>query len=187
LLKIIADEHAERLPVDLTLSGIRLTGTLEGLYPQGRIQVRFARRRAKDYLEAWIYHLVLCRETVNGRTPVTILVGADGIARIRSIERPDEILKEILETFKEGLCRPLHFFPDLSLHFLKSTVESGKPLNAAIETIRKKWVGNDFQRGVSEDPYYRLCFGRSDPIDEQFERLAEKIVAPLLRHIEELP
>ena len=187
LLEIIADEHAERLPVDLTLSGIRLTGTLEGLYPQGRIQVRFARRRAKDYLEAWIYHLVLCRTTVNGQNPLTILVGADGIARIRSVDRPNEILKEILETFKEGLSRPLHFFPDLSLHFLKSTVESGKPINAAIETVRKKWVGTDFQRGVSEDPYYRLCFGCSDPIDEQFEGLAKKIVAPLLRHIEELP
>ncbi|MGB5421290.1 MAG: exodeoxyribonuclease V subunit gamma, partial [Desulfobacterales bacterium] len=187
LLEIIADEHAERLPVDLTLSGIRLTGTLEGLYPQGRIQVRFARRRAKDYLEAWIHHLVLCRTTVNGQNPLTILVGADGIAHIRSVDRPDEILKEILETFKEGLSRPLHFFPDLSLHFLKSTVESGKPINAAIETVRKKWVGTDFQRGVSEDPYYRLCFGCSDPIDEQFEGLAKKIVAPLLRHIEELP
>jgi hypothetical protein len=66
------------------------------------------------------------------------------------------------------------------------TVESGKPVNAAIDMIRKKWVGTDFQRGVSEDPYYRLCLGSSDPIDDQFEGLAEKIVAPLLRHVEEL-
>ncbi|MGA8239521.1 MAG: exodeoxyribonuclease V subunit gamma [Desulfobacterales bacterium] len=186
LLEIIADEHAETLPVDLTLSGIRLTGALEGLYPQGRIQVRFARRRAKDYLSAWIYHLVMCGSTLNGRAPVTTLVGTDGIARIRPVDRPDAILKEILETFKEGLCRPLHFFPDLSVHFLKLTVEGGKPMNAAIETVRKKWVGTDFQRGLSEDPYVRLCFGCSDPIDGQFERLAEKIVAPLLRHVEEL-
>jgi exodeoxyribonuclease V gamma subunit len=114
-------------------------------------------------------------------------VGADGIARIRPVDRPDAILSEILETFKEGLCRPLHFFPDLSLHFLKLTVESGKPVNAAIDMVQKKWVGTDFQRGVSEDPYYRLCFGSSDPIDDQFEGVAEKIVAPLLRHVEELP
>lgn len=186
LLEIIADKNAEALPVDLTLSGIRLTGTLEGLYPQGRIQMRFARRRAKDYLSAWIYHLVLCGSILNGRAPVTTLVGADGIARIQPVDRPDAFLSEILETFKEGLCRPLHFFPDLSLHFLKLTVESGKPVNAAIDMIRKKWVGTDFQRGVSEDPYYRLCFGSSDPIDDQFEGLAEKIVAPLLRHVEEL-
>ena len=65
--------------------------------------------------------------------------------------------------------------------------KSGKPMNSAIATVRKKWVGTDFQRGMSEDPYVRLCFGCSDPIDEQFEGLAEKIVAPLLRHIEELP
>ncbi|MGD9352328.1 MAG: exodeoxyribonuclease V subunit gamma [Desulfobacterales bacterium] len=187
LLEIIEDKDAETLPVDLTLSGIRLTGTLGGLYPQGRIQARFARRRAKDYLSAWIYHLVMCRSTLNGRAPVTTLVGADGIARIRPVDQPDAILKEILTTFKEGLCRPLHFFPDLSLHFLKLTVEGGKPMNAAIEAVRKKWVGTDFQRGVSEDPYLRLCFGGSDPIDEQFEGLAEKIVAPLLRHVEELP
>ena len=118
---------------------------------------------------------------------MTTLVDADGIARIRPVDRPDAILKEILATFKEGLCRPLHFFPDLSLHFLKWTAEGGKPMNAAIETVRKKWVGTDFQRGVPEDPYVRLCFGGSDPIDEQFEGLAEKIFAPLLRHVEELP
>ena len=187
LLEIIAGENAETLPVDLTLSGIRLTGALEGLYPQGRIQVRFARRRAKDYLSAWIYHLVLCGSILNGRAPVTTLVGTDGIARIRPVDRPDAILSEILETFNEGLCRPLHFFPDLSLHFLKLTIEGGKPMNAAIETVRKKWVGTDFQRGMSEDPYIRLYFGCSDPIDEQFERLAEKIIVPLLRHVEELP
>lgn len=187
LQEIIADEHAETLPVDLTLSGIRLTGSLEGLYPQGRIQMRFARRRAKDYLLAWIYHLVLCRSILNGRAPVTTLMGADGIARIRPVDRPDAVLKDILETFKEGLCRPLHFFPDLSLHFLTLTTKSGKPINTAIETVRKKWVGSDFQRGVSEDPYYRLCFNCNDPIDEQFEGLAEKILAPLLRHVEELP
>ena len=187
LLEIIADEHAETLPVDLTLSGIRLTGALEGLYPQGRIQVRFARRRARDYLSAWIYHLVMCGWRLNGRAPVTTLVGADGIARIRPVDRPDAVLKEILETFKEGLCRPLHFFPDLSLHFLRLTVEGGKLPNAAIETVRKKWASTDFQRSLSEDPYNRLCFGCSDPIDEQFEWLAEKILAPLLRHVEELP
>ena len=187
LLEIIADEHAETLPVDLTLYGIRLTGPLEGLYPRGRIQMRFARRRAKDYLSAWIYHLVLCGSILNGQAPVTTLVGADGMASIRPVDRPDAILKDILETFKEGLCRPLHFFPDLSLHFLTLTAKSGKPINTAIETVRKKWVGSDFQKGVSEDPYYRLCFGCNDPIDEQFEGLAEKILAPLLRHVEELP
>lgn len=187
LLETIGDDQAETLPVDLTLSGIHLTGSLGGLYPQGRVQVRFARRRAKDYLSAWIYHLVMCGSTVNGRALVTTLVGADGIARIRPVDHPDAILKEILEIFKEGLCRPLPFFPDLALHFMKLTVESGKPINAAIETAHKKWVGTDFQKGESEDPYYRLCFGDSDPIDEQFQGLAEKIVAPLLRHIEELP
>ena len=187
LMETIADQHAETLPVDLTLSGIRLTGTLEGLYPQGRIQMRFARRTAKDYLSAWIYHLVLCGSILNGRAPVTTLVGADGVARIRPVDRPDTILGEILETFKEGLCRPLHFFPDLSLQFLKLTIESGKPTNTAIETVRKKWVGSDFQRGVSEDPYYRLCFGGNDPIDENFAGLSKKILAPLLHHVEELP
>jgi exodeoxyribonuclease V gamma subunit len=187
LQEIIAEENAETLPVDLTLSGIRLTGSLEGLYPQGRIQMRFARRRAKDYLSAWIYHLLLCGSILNGRAPVTTLVGADGIARIRPVDRPDEFLSEILETFKEGLCRPLHFYPDLSLHFLTLRVKRGKPINAAIETVREKWVGTDFQRGVSEDPYYRLCFGYSDPIGKQFEDLAEKIFAPLLQHVEELP
>ncbi len=187
LLEIIGDRHPETLPVDRSVSGIRLTGTLEGLYPQGRIQVRFARRRAKDYLSAWIYHLLLSATTANDRAAETILVGADGMARIRPVDQPDVFLEAMLKIFVEGLCRPLSFFPDLSLHFLKLTTASGQSKNTAVETVRRKWVGTDFQAGVREDPYYRLCFGRSDPFDESFEELAENIFAPLLQHLEELP
>ncbi|MFZ0130978.1 MAG: exodeoxyribonuclease V subunit gamma [Desulfobacterales bacterium] len=187
LREITGDQPAARLPVDLKISGFRLTGTLVGLYPQGRIQVRFARRRAKDYLAAWIYHLVMGMATENGRVPETTLVGADGMARFRPVDRPEAILEEILAIFSEGLCRPLPFFPDLSLLFLRLATENGKPARAAAEKVRKEWVGNGFQRGAAEDPYYRLCFGNGDPIDAKFEELAEKILAPLLFHVEEQP
>ncbi|MFZ0612133.1 MAG: exodeoxyribonuclease V subunit gamma [Desulfobacterales bacterium] len=187
LLEITGDQPAETLPVDLRISGIRLAGTLEGLYPQGRIQVRFARRRARDYLSAWVYHLVMCAVRPNGRVPATTLVGEDGIACFRPVDRPDAILAELLAIFSEGLCRPLPFFPDLSLLFLKLVTEKGRPAQDAVETVRKDWLGSDFQRGVSQDPYYRLCFGDGDPFDEKFQELAEKILTPLLRHVEELP
>ncbi|MFZ0243888.1 MAG: exodeoxyribonuclease V subunit gamma, partial [Desulfobacterales bacterium] len=185
LLGITGEQPAETLAVDLRISGIRLAGTLEGLYPPGRIQIRFARRRARDYLSAWVYHLVMCA-AATGRVPVTTLVGADGIARFRPVDQPDALLEEMLAIFSEGLRRPLPFFPDLSLLFLRLVTENGRLAPAAAETVRKDWIGNDFQRGVSQDPYYRLCFGDSDPIDEKFQELAEKILAPLLCHVEEL-
>ncbi len=187
LLEITGDRPAETLPVDLKINGIRLAGTLEGLYPQGRIQVRFARRRARDYLSAWVHHLVMCAAKASGRVPVTMLVGADGIARLRPVDRPEAILAEILAIFSEGLCRPLPFFPDLSLLFARLVTENGRPAQVAAETVRKDWIGNDFKPGVSQDPYYRLCFGDGDPFDAEFEELAEKIIAPLLRHVEDVP
>jgi exodeoxyribonuclease V gamma subunit len=114
-------------------------------------------------------------------------VGTDGVARLRPVERPEALLAQLLETFRQGLCRPLPFFPDAAMDFLNLTHAAGKPVKSALETIRTKWTGSDFRRGAAVDPYHRLCFGNADPFGETFIGLAEAVGAPLRRHLEEAP
>lgn len=184
--KFIEDEPAESISIDLAVGGFQLLGSLNGLHQQGRIQVRFARRKAKDWLSVWICHLVLCALEDRHHPDVSILVDTDGTVRFRPVDRPETVLKDLLENYREGLCRPLHFFPELSYRYVQLITIEGKDPQEALSSVRKQWIGSDYQKGVGEDPYYKLCFGSSDPFDEEFQKLAKKIFSPIRKHAEAL-
>jgi exodeoxyribonuclease V gamma subunit len=182
--EFISEETSECVPIDMAVGKFRLQGTLGGLYRQGRIQARFARRRAKDWLSVWIYHLVLCSLKGHPHPAVSILIDTDGAVRFKPVKRPEAVLRDLLENYLEGLRRPLHFFPELSYGYVKMVGIEGKKPEAAYTAVRKQWSGSDYRKGVSEDPYYRLCFGGSDPFDDEFQFLAQKVFSPLLAHAE---
>jgi exodeoxyribonuclease V gamma subunit len=81
------------------------------------------------------------------------------------------ILKRLLDLYWTGLRRPLHFFPDSG----QAYVEKNQSLDAA----RGKWGISDFARGEAADPYYRLAFRGSDPLDAEFEAIAMAVFGPI--------
>jgi exodeoxyribonuclease V gamma subunit len=186
LSEILGDEFADNVAVDMSVGKFSLLGLLDGLYRQGRIQVRFARRKAKDWLSVWIYHLVLCALKERNHPPVSTLFDTDGIVVFKPVDGSKNYLKKLLDTYHEGLRRPLHFFPELSLRYVQMVKFDGKEPGDALKTIRNLWVGNDFKKGISEDPYLKLCNGANNPIDEEFQLLAETLFIPILNHAEEL-
>ena len=52
-------------------------------------------------------------------------------------------------------------------------------------SVRKKWTGDDYSRGYLDDPYVRICFERSDPLDSAFQQFAERVFRPLFESVEE--
>ncbi len=186
LKKLTGNEPAQSLPIDMDLEGFHLLGSLSGIYRSGRVQVRFARRKAKDWLSVWIGHLVLCALEDNRCPAVSILFDVDGMVRLESVDRPKIILKELLEIYLEGLRRPLHFFPELSFNFVEMVTGRGISPAEALQKVRKQWIGSDFKKGGSEDPYHRLCFGSRDVIDDDFRSLAERVFTPIRRHADPL-
>ncbi len=81
------------------LGEFQLLGALNGLYRQGRIQARFARRKAKDWLSVWICHLVLCALEDSRHPAVSILIDTDGAVRFKPVDRPETVLKDLLENY----------------------------------------------------------------------------------------
>ncbi|MBN1105584.1 MAG: exodeoxyribonuclease V subunit gamma [Deltaproteobacteria bacterium] len=182
------------LEVDLSLSGFRVRGRLEGVHAGGLVRYRFARIKGVDLLRAWICHLAL-----NVAGPIdyprdTRIMGLDpgkreeerwrGL-RLSPLKDGEAILEGLLRHYWRGLCVPLHLFPESSwLYAREVLVEGGQPQDALV-TTRRKWTGNERGRGEGEDPYYRLCFAAGDPLDGAFESLSKEIFGPLLEHLEE--
>ena len=104
------------------------------------------------------------------------------------IHEAPAILTNLLELYWQGLRQPLKFFPQTSLAYAEASRNqaSGKskdPMSAALTS----WEGNSFTKmpGEGEDAYYDLCFRNTDPLDQEFERVALDVFGPQLSALKE--
>jgi len=175
--------------LDMTINGFSLTGRLTNIYAGGMLGFRYAAMKAKDILRAWIYHLALSSHRDNGLLSNTYLVCMDKAVKFSPVENSGDNLAALLDLYREGLSRPLHFFPELSREYAEQTHKKGKGENEAIRVVVKKWQGSDYAKGVSEDPYYDLCFrniGTAGIFDDSFIKNSEAVFIPLLDHLQEI-
>jgi exodeoxyribonuclease V gamma subunit len=181
------------LEVNLTASGFHVTGLLEGIYSQGLLQYRYATLKPRDFLRAWIRHLVLNSLSPKGYPRDTRLVGLEKkrsgermwVAwQFAAVERADSILDDLLHRYWEGLKRPLPFFPESSWAYATERIERKGTPEQALHKARGRWEGDPYNRGERQDPYYQQCFGERDCLDEAFEGITEEIFAPIMAHME---
>jgi exodeoxyribonuclease V gamma subunit len=159
------------LEVNLEIEQFRIVGTLGGIWPSVLLRSRCANLSGRDQVRVWIEHLVLNALAPEGYPRGSVFVAADDILRLLPVEESITTLGTLLELYWKGLRLPLHFFPRSSFVF----AESGKLGNA-----RTKWGGDWYPE--NDDPYYDLCFGDSDPLDEEFEMISSIVFEPLLSH-----
>jgi len=184
----------DSLEVCLPIGDFRLTGRINVIYPDRLMQYRYARTKAKDHLIVWIHHLALnC--LMADDYPLTSMIA--GLAskgtepgwvawQYLPVQDSEEILGSLLEKYWEGLIKPLHFFSESSREYAQALLSKGKPREDALNSARNIWTGNDYIHGESVDPYYELFFRNSDPLDLEFQDIAEEVFGALMDHQEEI-
>ncbi|OPY09728.1 MAG: RecBCD enzyme subunit RecC [Syntrophus sp. PtaB.Bin001] len=181
--EVLRSKRLPALDIELEVNGFRITGQLEGFRSPGLVLYRYAAIKAKDHLKLWIMHLLLqATSGPEGNGRESLLLGKDGAWTYSPVEAPLSRLEEIIGIYQEGLCRPLHFFPESSLAYVESLRKSGgcndESEEAALDKARTAWEGN-YLPGEGADGYYRLCFGNSEPLDEEFRRLSLAVFEPM--------
>jgi exodeoxyribonuclease V gamma subunit len=164
-------EVLEPISVNLELGGFRITGRMTNIQRERHLRYRCATMKGKDRLSLWIEHLVLNCLADEGYPRDSLLICRDSAMSLPPSKDAATILLDLLECYREGLRRPLPFFPDSSWLFL----EKG-PAEA-----ERRWSGSAFSTipPESADPAFTLCFGRLNPLDQDFRLLAQRIYAPL--------
>jgi len=174
--KIAGNPPLAPLDFSLVVGDCRLSGRLDRIWPGRMIRYRCARMKALDQVRSWIEHLVLNAIRREGYPRETELLMADGSRTYAGVEDPAGVLATLLDLYREGLTAPLRFFP-------ASAMEYGRKQEWDLERARKKWADGYAFAGEGDDPYFRLCFGGTDPFTADFERVAQALLAPLLRHM----
>ena len=170
----------EPLDVDLTLDGFRLQGRIGNIYPDGLMFYRYAKIRPQDRLTLWIHLHILNLMTPKKDADKGILICKDKVCTYEPFEGSEELLKTLLAIYRQGLTKPLHFFPRSSFAFAEAMEKHGDE-GKALATARRTW-DSDFGLSERDDPYFCLCFSKDDPLDEDFRELAMEVFGPILRN-----
>ena len=177
---------ADPIETQIEINDFRLQVRLPEIYKRGLIQVRYAKQRAQDILRSWIYHLAFCEVSPQKRRPAGVLIFKNTAWQFHPVDLQRQFLADLLDVFKQGLEKPLHFFPNSSLEYVQQEQLKGKSETTALKMAQRKWVGTDFARGESDDPYFDICFKMVDPFDASFQEIAETVFKPLLANCIEI-
>ena len=102
---------------------------------------------------------------------------------LEPVEDPRAQLHDLLTWYWRGSRQLLHFFPKAAFAYVgQLRKDRNNDAESALRAARTMWEGSPFRpdRAERDDPYYRLAFRDSDPLDAEFTTVAEAVFAPLL-------
>jgi len=159
------------IEVDLSLAGFHLQGQLGNLHATGLVDYRFGKLGAKDRLRAWVRHLVLNLLAPEGIKPASTFVAKDRILRLTPVADAEGLLSDLLELRRQGLNRPLAFFPESALAWLEHGYGSG---------FDHAWCGHYNLAPEQDQAAVRIAFRGREPIGKEFEQMARRVLGPML-------
>ncbi len=183
--RVLPRRDPEPLDLELKLGEFELSGRLTGITPGGRVGYRLASIKANDYLNLWLSHLALNVAAPEGMTLVSYWVAEDKEIILEPVEDAAAQLRALLEWYWQGTQRLLHFFPKSALVYVELLHAKNPDMDQALRAARRQWEGDDFQKVMPEreNIYYQLAFRDSDPLDDEFARVATAVFAPLFAAI----
>ncbi len=166
-------DHEAELAAYATATPVRLYGVLDRSTAAAQVIYRYARPGARDYLSAWLAHLVYCAAQPDGPQR-TLWFGRGEAFEFTPVAAPLTHLAPLIALFRAGRRLPLRFFPK-SAWALIADASAAK----AASVWRNDW-------GVSEadDPALEIAWrGAQLSLDEPFGTLAALVFEPLAAHL----
>jgi len=180
LENITEGKKLNSLDIDYEIAGFKIAGKITDIHEQRLIIFRYATVKPKDYLRAWIYHLLLCTIGDSQYPLKTTLLGSNLVYEFDPVQNPEEILEFLLQVYWKGLSEPVRFFPVTSYEYARQILINGKSKSDALNLSDKKWNAGYNNTGESKDPYFDLCFRETDPMDYEFEKISLEVFDPIL-------
>ena len=157
------------LAVDLTIGSFRVVGKLERLYTHGSLLFRYSNLKGKDFIAAWLQHLLL-----NCIEPHTTCL----LSRDQELLFPAEcadigILEALLEVFQQGKQRPNAFFTEAAFSFLQQ-----KKPETALNAVSKQFL-DSIEKGY--EPEIGQLFANYDInrlINAEFAEQCQRLLLP---------
>ena len=176
----IASMQKQRdLPVDIRVDveGTTIAGRVSALVGGGCFSYRPAKLKAKDQLMLWIDHLALCAAGNGGESSH---LAEDKVFKLDVVKQEEAApkLDELVKLYRKGQGMPLSFYPATSLAYAKRIADE-KGESAALSSASYAWEGSQYSRGDGSDPWFEQAMRDRDPLDKQFQQIAQQVFIPM--------
>ena len=171
-------DSCEDLAIDIEIEGYRLVGKLANLYQNGSLFFRYANIKGKDFIPAWLHHLIINRV----QQQKTWLIGTDENLLFEPEYCQPGDLKKWIEIYREGQKHPAAFFVEPALAYTVQAykIEYESARKSAIDSAAAalyKAIDSSYESELS------LLFGDwEDPsilLDNQFEQYCQTLLQPV--------
>lgn len=193
LIKVLAtfnkNQPVQKQEIDLVFSSTRLQGWIKRDYAKRHVTVRVNEAKAKDYLEAWLYHLLLCASDAPEFEETLLLTLNKKVMTqtFKKIEKQQALahVSDLLAIYINGRQRPLPFFPKSAWEFYSNLEKEGE--ERAFTKACQTFYGNSFDKSRNEasDANVSRVFPLIEDVKHDFIRLAKTIYAPLCTQMAE--
>jgi exodeoxyribonuclease V gamma subunit len=174
----VGGEPLGTVPLDVRLDRVRVSGALRDVGPDGLIAFRLAEPKPRDLLALWIRHLLLHVVQPRAAGWQSRWLGTTKGLLFTPVDEADRLLRELAQAFDDGLHRLLPFFPKTARAWCEAS-------DRKRERAREVWEGNDFSDGERTDAWFAYAWREVDPLGDDFEALAARLMAPLVAHCTE--
>jgi exodeoxyribonuclease V gamma subunit len=167
----------EDQPIDITVGDYRLLGKLSQVYEQGSLIYRYANIKGKDFMLAWLHHLIMNHVQPQN----THLLSLDEQLVFSSHEvEPSDTLSNLINIFIQGQQQPDAFFTEATFSYvkqalkLKTSKRAKTPAIISAQEQLKKEIGFD----QSLQQLYQHVEDLSVVLNEDFEVQCSKLILP---------
>jgi len=157
--------------IDLCIANFRLVGNLTNLYQEGSLIYRYAKLKGKDFMQAWLHHLII--NLINPQQ--TCLLTMDTNLNFLADQQQDS-LQQLIEIYLKGQQQPDVFFTEASFAYIKQKTNKRAKVPAIIAAQQQLSKEIDFDHSLQL--LYQNIEDLSELLDTVFEQQCDNLILP---------
>jgi len=164
-------------PIDITIAHSRLVGNLSHLYEKGGLIYRYADLKGKDFILAWLHHLIINQQ----HSQNTILLSKDNLLIFSAEQASSSELTKLIDLYRLGQQQPNLFFTEASFAYIKQALKlktSHRAKTPAIISAQEK-LHKEIEFDRSLQLLYQNIADLSELLNDSFESQCHDLLLPV--------
>ncbi len=168
--------------IDIHIGEYRLVGNLANLYQNGSLIYRYAKLKGKDFMQAWLHHLI-----INQLSPQNSYLLSTDESLCFTADKQEKTLEKLIGFYIQGQQQPDIFFTEASFAYVQQLLKLNSSKRAKTPAIN---IAKDkLEKEISFDPSLQLLYKNmtdlSELLDNKFETQCNNLIFPVWESIKE--
>ena len=164
------------ITVDIHVNSYRLIGNMSHIYQQGSLIYRYADLKGKDFMLAWLHHLII--NQVDSQD--THLLSKDKTLVFSSASPQDEKLEQLIKIYHVGQQRPDAFFTESAYAYTEQAfkLKSSKRAKKSAIIVAQEQLIKEIGFDSSLQQLYQNVEDLTTVLNQDFESACHNLILP---------